>query len=209
MEEEVPDAPTLISNAEVMEILKNRVAAREQSQSRRSSCSSSKRFRHRDWVEGKVLEYLESTPCTRLDMSRQKELKSVLESRKRRAADRNPATSGTASSSEDDDEDDNGLHRLQHKQHPIAGFNLTEAESLQVMNFMPTEPVEIHLMVEDLHDRMSESEQDALLELIASYSTEKEAPLHDEKKFAAEAGANYIVDGVKAKDSVKIKEEDS
>ena len=37
------------------------------------------------------------------------------------------------------------------------------------MNFMPTEPVEIHLMVEELHARMTEPQQEQLLELIRSY----------------------------------------
>jgi antitoxin component of MazEF toxin-antitoxin module len=46
---------------------------------------------------------------------------------------------------------------------------LTEAEALQVINFMPTEPVEIHLMVEEMHTRMSEDRQRELLDLIASY----------------------------------------
>jgi hypothetical protein len=50
-----------------------------------------------------------------------------------------------------------------------TGFALTEAESIQLLNFMPQEPVEIHLMVEELHARMSEKGQEDLLELIGSY----------------------------------------
>jgi hypothetical protein len=50
-----------------------------------------------------------------------------------------------------------------------TGFALTEAESIQLLNFMPQEPVEIHLMVEELHARMSEKRQEDLLELIGSY----------------------------------------
>lgn len=39
---------------------------------------------------------------------------------------------------------------------------------------VPTEPVEIHLLVEDLQGRLSESQQDELLELIKSYDTQTE-----------------------------------
>ena len=36
---------------------------------------------------------------------------------------------------------------------------------------MPTEPVEIHLMVEDLHSRMSETKQEEFLNMIQSYNS--------------------------------------
>ena len=49
------------------------------------------------------------------------------------------------------------------------GFDLTEAESLQILNCMPTEPVEIHLMIEDLQDRMPAQQQDELLALVKEY----------------------------------------
>ncbi len=51
------------------------------------------------------------------------------------------------------------------------GYGLTDAETLQVLNLMPTEPVEIHLMIEDLSNRLDEDEQNSLLELISNYSS--------------------------------------
>jgi DNA-directed RNA polymerase subunit F len=51
----------------------------------------------------------------------------------------------------------------------VTSFGLTEAEAIQIANFMPTEPVEIHLMVEELHNRMTEAKQQELLQCIASY----------------------------------------
>mgnify|MGYP001800654337 CR=1 FL=1 len=52
-----------------------------------------------------------------------------------------------------------------------TGFGLTEAESLQVINSVPREPVEIHLLVEDLQTRMTERQQDDLLRVIKSFTT--------------------------------------
>jgi len=53
-----------------------------------------------------------------------------------------------------------------------TGFNLTEAEALQIMNMMPSQPVEIHLMVDELQSRMSEEEQEEFLDFISSYTKE-------------------------------------
>ena len=49
-------------------------------------------------------------------------------------------------------------------------YGLTDAETLQILNLMPTEPVEIHLMIEDLTSRLNEDEQNRLLSLISEYS---------------------------------------
>jgi DNA-directed RNA polymerase subunit F len=48
-------------------------------------------------------------------------------------------------------------------------FELTQAESLQILNFMPRESVEIHLIIENLPSRLTEDRQDELLSLIGSY----------------------------------------
>ena len=49
-------------------------------------------------------------------------------------------------------------------------YGLTDSETLQILNLMPTEPVEIHLMIEDLSSRLNEDEQNNLLELISKYA---------------------------------------
>lgn len=51
---------------------------------------------------------------------------------------------------------------------PKEGFGLTDAETLQVLNFMPREIVEMHLMIEDLQVRMSDERQEELLHLVGS-----------------------------------------
>jgi DNA-directed RNA polymerase subunit F len=48
-------------------------------------------------------------------------------------------------------------------------FELTPAESLQILNFMPRESVEIHLIIQDLPSRLTEERQEELLSLIGSY----------------------------------------
>ena len=48
-------------------------------------------------------------------------------------------------------------------------FDLTAAESLQILNFMPRESVEIHLIIESLPSRLTEERQAELLSLIGSY----------------------------------------
>ena len=48
-------------------------------------------------------------------------------------------------------------------------FGLTAAESLQILNFMPRESVEIHLIIESLPLRLTEERQAELLSLIGSY----------------------------------------
>uniref|UniRef100_A0A7S2EJ46 DNA-directed RNA polymerase III subunit RPC9 n=1 Tax=Trieres chinensis TaxID=1514140 RepID=A0A7S2EJ46_TRICV len=55
------------------------------------------------------------------------------------------------------------------------GFGLTDGEALQVLNLMPRETVEIHLMIEDLPSRMTEERQGELLELVGKYSTTYDA----------------------------------
>jgi DNA-directed RNA polymerase subunit F len=61
--------------------------------------------------------------------------------------------------------------KLEELKSKVKGYGVTEAESIQILNLMPTEPVEIHLMVEDLHSRMSETKQEDFLNLIQSYNS--------------------------------------
>jgi hypothetical protein len=53
-----------------------------------------------------------------------------------------------------------------------SGFGLTQAEALQILNFMPTEAVELHLLIEDLDSRLTQKQQDGLLETISIYTRE-------------------------------------
>ena len=110
---------------------------------KRKKSGSKKMFQHRDWVESEVANYLKSTPCSKLDGTKYDDLKRMLQSQKK--------------------------HMFSVDSHKSTGFGLTESEAVQILNFMPTEPVEIHLLIEDLHSRMPEKQQSELLEAISTY----------------------------------------
>jgi len=149
------DAPALISNIEVMNLLKERASKRSHASDATKTKSDSNKppkpgpFQNRDWIETTVLSYLESSPCNKSiildDMS---ELVEILQ--------RKPNSSTT--------ED---------------GYGLTKTEVLQVLNHLPTSPVELHLLIEDLENRpgfvgdsnkSGEEKQLELLKLISQYS---------------------------------------
>jgi DNA-directed RNA polymerase subunit F len=163
------DTPVLISNAEVMELLQENLASRERKESSSGGSYRNKRsnlYHHRDWIEKHVYEYLQPTPCGQIEKSRRQEFQNALRSNKKQATTSSATT---------------------------TGFDLTEAESLQILNFMPTEPVEIHLMIEELHARMTENQQEGLLEFIASYRIKED----DGTAAAAENGTNIPAVAVK------------
>jgi hypothetical protein len=137
------DSPVLISNAEVMEMLNEQITKRKEKEAKQKRWRKpNNKFAHRDWIEEHVHEYLQTTPCVNIETSKLEELKSKLMTPKKKQS------TGQITK--------------------MTGFCLTEAESIQLLNFMPREPVEIHLMVEELHARMSEKRQEELLELIRS-----------------------------------------
>ena len=108
-----------------------------------------KRFRHANKVAKQTEEYLETTPCVRIPPEKSQELFEKLYSPKKpRSTNANSDTATT-------------------------GFGLTHAEAVQCLNMVPTEPVEIHLLVEDLPSRFSEQQEGELLELMKSYDTPK------------------------------------
>jgi hypothetical protein len=137
------DSPVLISNAEVMEMLNEKITTRNEKEAKQKRWrKQSNKNAHRDWIEEHVHDYLQTTPCVNIETSKLEELKSKLMTPK--------------------------IKQPTGQITKMTGFCLTEAESIQLLNFMPREPVEIHLMVEELHARMSEKRQEELLELIRS-----------------------------------------
>jgi hypothetical protein len=70
-----------------------------------------------------------------------------------------------------------------------SGFGLTEAESLQILNLMPKQAVEIHLMVDELHSRLSDARQQELLDVIASYK--KQPPEEGMAKLSDEVNGEH------------------
>jgi hypothetical protein len=142
-EDDGEDVPLLISNLAVLEMLQPRV------ESRKGRKSPSKQLRHRDWIERQVVDYLKGTACTQFSSaSNAAALHKTLRSKKKTKVS---VDNGAISS----------------------GFDLTDAESLQILNLSPTEPVEIHLLIDELQDRMTTEKQDELLTTIQSYRTAK------------------------------------
>ncbi|KAG7347937.1 RNA polymerase Rpb4 [Nitzschia inconspicua] len=174
--------PVLLPNAEVFEMLQRNVknnkhrlfkiqeAAKRNKKKHHGAAKKQviqvdNKFKHRDWIEEKVLQYLKRTPCVQLSTNKIDELKFKCSGIKRRSSallQRTPR--------------DDKRHRLSKSMDTAANddnatsYGLTEAETLQVLNFMPKEPVEIHLMVEELHARMSEDQQSEFLSMVQSYS---------------------------------------
>lgn len=150
------DSPVLISNAEVMSLLGRKVKARKNELAKmpeRRRKQQESKSRHSDWIEGKVYDYLKTSPCVHAKVSKLNELHSKLTSSKRQRQSADPTSNKDPPSG----------------RAATTSFGLTEAEAIQISNFMPTEPVEIHLMVEELHNRMTETKQEELLQCIASY----------------------------------------
>merc|ERR1712232_125095 len=101
--------------------------------------------------EEKVLEYIESTPCTNVDFDT---LPNMV---KRLRAPKKKNVAQDASSSSDT------MHNDQYN------FGLTDAETLQILNLMPQELVEYHLIIDDISSRMSDDRQNELIDVVKEY----------------------------------------
>jgi hypothetical protein len=164
--------PELVANIEVMQILEERVSAREAAEeesnkqrNKRNKWQNNKnnKLKQRDWVEEKVLEYLKSTPCGQADIDKLPKLVKRL-----RGNNKTPANA--------------------------AGFGLTDAESLQVLNFMPRESVEIHLMIGELQNRMTDARQEEMLDVVeACLVKESENEVGQDDTKMDDAGDEEIV----------------
>mmetsp|Transcript_17532 Transcript_17532/g.26550 ORF Transcript_17532/g.26550 Transcript_17532/m.26550 type:complete len:185 (-) Transcript_17532:700-1254(-) len=74
------------------------------------------------------------------------------------------------------------------------GFGLTPAETLQILNFMPTEAVDIHLMIDDLQTRIvPEERHEELLETVRKcVKSSNEIPSNeDPQNSATEEGMEF------------------
>lgn len=63
-----------------------------------------------------------------------------------------------------------------------GGFGLTDGETLQMLNTMPTESVELHLIVEDLQSRLSEERRNELLVIVSQYAKPPEEHQFEEEE---------------------------
>ena len=70
-----------------------------------------------------------------------------------------------------------------------TGFGLARSEALQILNFMPSEAVELHLLIDDLDSRFSTKQQDGLLEAISRYSRTNPPAEEEEASISANVAA--------------------
>ncbi len=151
------DVPALVTNIEVMNILSKRIENRQEEGSIAANDIHMKKtnpkLRHRDFIEEKVLEYLQTTPCANVELQRMPELISKLNGWNVDSVNETVKSDGDTESIE-----------------TTTGYRLMDAEILQILNLMPTEKVEAHLMIEQLENRMDDHRQDQLLQLISEYA---------------------------------------
>ncbi|KAJ3824278.1 RNA polymerase Rpb4-domain-containing protein [Lentinula raphanica] len=60
----------------------------------------------------------------------------------------------------------------------LAGYELTKAEKLQIVNLAPTQPVELYVIVEELEDRLGDSMETVLSTVSASLSATPSQPIN-------------------------------
>lgn len=190
------DVPTLVTNAELLQILSKKCRKREEAAEQaavqlqveqdgttttapghptatvNNSNNNSRRrdkFQHRDFIEDRTLQYLQQQTSCSNDLA---DLPTLVQQLK---CDVNK-----------------------------GGYGLTDGETLQILNCMPKESVEIHLIIEDLSSRLSEDKREEVLELIAKYVfvpppgvDEEEMIMGDEEaeEAAATNNSNEIITG--------------
>jgi len=160
------DAPALVTNLELLELLRERAAARERGANGHSGAAAEDAtaadavgpFRHRDWIERTVLDHLAASPVGGAGI--QADAMPDLVARLRRAPGFPPAVvrikeeAGAAPAS-------------------AAGYGLTDGETLQVLNHFPTSLVDVHLLIEDVENRAplnDEEKQSGFLRLVSEFS---------------------------------------
>lgn len=236
------DVPTLISNLEVLYILSNKIEERQsindqsqlgqdhhndigmnQQQPLQRNVRRRDKFQHRDYVEEKVVEYIQSSPCGNIGLTKLKHMPQLVSILKRKRSknnnakqDKNPVDNHDDINNEKSDYEMNGYHsnngkvnahencngsKQQENSYRIEnkkGFGLTDGETVQILNLIPSESVEIHLMIDDLSRRLTESQQDDLLRTIRQYcydTEEKDESGHEINQEYDDGNQELDVDG--------------
>lgn len=157
-----------------------------------SSNRKNNKLKHRDYIEKSVYEYLAHSPCAHANMDNMPGLVSRLRGNdvRKRKQQKKIAVKKELLNDDELNADADGQHldkmvkreegetdAVDESQYDETdanperkNFGLTDAETLQILNHMPTIPVEIHLIIEDLTNRLNDEEQNSLLELISQHS---------------------------------------
>ncbi len=157
-----------MTNLEVMQLLQERMAARQQTQTPNGGVGASDEshsnnrknpFQSRDWIEQTVLDHLQSSPVGEINNEKLLENMPKLVEILRR--DPEIINSQTV--------DGNGEQQHQHQHHQeehLVGYGLTKTETLHILNHLPTSLVELHLLIDDLETREHLDEDEKQLKLL-------------------------------------------
>jgi hypothetical protein len=148
------------------------------------------KVRHRDWIEDQVVQYIQQTAT--MDLHSVKNtipLQSVLLRRKRPKRKQKEVLSSL------DPDDPNHVATLNSEcatptttaietKIRTRRFHLTEAEMIQILNHSPREMVDLHLLIDQIHDRLTVPEQEDLLRIVDHSRTVPSITLHDTQPLA-------------------------
>ena len=182
-DEDSPPSSSLLTNLQVLELLQPRIQQRQAM--RKEPKKKQRRLRHRDWIEEQVVQYIRHSATIQFqNYSHVRPLQTSLQqhsigSRKRKLTsssdDSIAATKASMETSapivKSNSGDMNGS-----KGSPAASvtlettkFDFTEAEAIQIINCAPRELVDLHVLVDDLPDRLTTTQQEECLSLIQQY----------------------------------------
>lgn len=175
--------PALVTNIEVMHILSDNIEARNQEsekandgivvvQEDQNKKREAGKFRHRDFIEETVYNYLQYTPCAQIiEIEKLPEFVKILKTPPKKKKKKKKTSTGVVDDLAEDTIEvvPSGENMDTFDNNSGGGFGLTDSETLQILNHVPREPVEIHLLIEDLPSRFNDDEQERLLQSIQTH----------------------------------------